>query len=224
MNQGPDQAGAQDPVFANAQLLQLFPSCVWLHDVKPEVYEPLNQRLLPIIDTLIDQQPLSERGETWQTHHDLHQRDDFSDFVALARKAARGALEHLQVDYGDFQITGCWANVNPPQSTHRPHCHPNNFLSGVYYAQVPKKGDGLVFHEPRPQALVLSPKVKKLSVFTGSEANLDVQEGRLIVFPSWLQHSVVKTRASGNRVSISFNIMLSSYAEDYSPPRWSKAR
>jgi uncharacterized protein (TIGR02466 family) len=213
-----------DQAFAATQLVQLFPTCVWQHDLKPEDYEPINRRILPTIRDLIKLQEVSEQSLTWQTHHDLYLREEFKDLIAFARKAARGVLDHLQIDYTDFQITGCWANVNPPQTRHRSHTHPNNFLSGVYYAQVPDSADGLLFHEPRAQALVISPKVKKLTALTGSEARLDVREGRLFIFPSWLGHSVAKTRAEGDRISVSFNFMLPSYAEDFSPPRWSKRR
>ena len=211
----------QGQVFADTQMLQLFPTCVWQHDLKPEDFEPINRRILPTIRELIKRQETSKQGLTWQTHHDLHHRDEFEGLIVFARKAARGVLDLLQVDYTDFQITGCWANVNPPQSGHRSHTHPNNYLSGVYYVQVPETADGLVFHEPRAQSLVISPKVKKLTYLTGSEANLDVREGRLFIFPSWLGHSVAMTRAAGDRISVSFNIMLSSFAEEFSPPRWS---
>ena len=214
----------QGQKFADTQMLQLFPTCVWLHDLKPEDHEPINRRIIPTIREIIERQAATEEGLTWQTHHDLHHRDEFEGLLGFARAAARSVLDHLQIDYTDFQITGCWANVNPPQSRHSTHTHPNNYLSGVYYAQVPDSGDGLVFHEPRAQAQVIAPKVKKLSYLTGSEANFDVQEGRLFIFPSWLGHSVSKTRAEGDRISVSFNFMLSSYVEEFSPPRWSKRR
>jgi uncharacterized protein (TIGR02466 family) len=214
----------QGQVFAAKQLVQLFPTCVWQHDLKPADYEPINQRILPTIRELIQRQDVSDQSFTWQTHHDLHHLDEFEDLIAIARKAARGVLDHLQVDYTDFQTTGCWANVNPLQTRHSSHTHPNNYLSGVYYIAVPDEADGLVFHDPRIQALVISPKVKKLSPLTASEASFKVREGRLFIFPSWLGHSVPKTRAQGDRISVSFNFMLSSFAEEFSQPRWSKRR
>ncbi len=39
----------QRQVFANTQMVQLFPTCVWLHDLKPEDHEPINRRIVPII-------------------------------------------------------------------------------------------------------------------------------------------------------------------------------
>ena len=212
----------QPQVFAESRVIPMFPTCVWLHDLKPEDSGPINAQILPAIEDMIAQQRTGEAGQTWQTHHDLHLRPEFERFVACARRATKGVLDFLQVDYGAFQITGCWANVNTPGSAHRPHSHPNNYLSGVYYAQVPETSDGLLFHEPRPQTMVMAPKVKKVTELTNSDFKLEVQVGRLLIFPSWLRHSVAKTGAAGDRVSVSFNVMLSNYAEDYSPPRWSR--
>ena len=214
----------QVQVFADSRVITMFPTCVWLHDLKPEDYGPINEQILPAIKDMIGRQRENEEGRTWQTHHDLHQHAEFKRLIAFARRATQGVLDFLQVDYSDFQITGCWANVNPPRSSHRPHSHPNNFLSGVYYAQVPETSDGLVFHEPRQQAMIMSPKVKMVNELTNSDFKLDVQTGRLVIFPAWLWHSVARTGAAGDRVSVSFNVMLSNYAEDFSPPRWSRHR
>lgn len=210
--------------FADARVLFFFPTCVWLHDLKPEDTEAINARIIPKIEALIEPREATIRGGIWQTHHDLHRLDEFEGLVALMRKAAQGALDFLQIDYSDFQVTGCWANVNPSGTGHRPHTHPNNFLSGVYYARTPRQADGLVFHEPRQQVFVLAPKVKKPTDYTGSEVRLDVREGRLVVFPAWLEHSVATTGGDGERISVSFNVMLSAYAEEFSPPRWSRRR
>ena len=49
---------------------------------------------------------------------------------------------------------------------------------------------------------------------------LDVKTGTLIMFPSWLLHSVDENRSSEERVSVAFNIMFTPYVEDMSPPNW----
>ncbi len=72
---------------ATTQVLQLFPTCVWLHDLKPEDHEPINRRILPTIREIIKRQRTPEEGLTWQTHHDLHHRDEFEDLVVFARAA-----------------------------------------------------------------------------------------------------------------------------------------
>jgi len=212
----------QPQAFADARVLTLFPTCVWLHDLKPEDIEAINAKVLPKVNALLEPRGETIKAGIWQTHHDLHTLEEFRRLVAAMRKATEAALGFLKVDYTDFAITGCWANVNPPGTGHRPHTHPNNFLSGVYYAQAPHNSDGLILHDPRAQAFVISPKVKELTELTGSEIKLEIRPGRLIVFPSWLEHSVATTQDGDERVSISFNVMLSNFTEEFGPPRWSR--
>jgi len=215
-------AQAQPQAFADARVLTLFPTCVWVHDLKPQDMEAINEAILPKIEALLEPRAETIKAGIWQTNHDLHRLEEFRRLVAIMRRASEAALDFLKIGRREIAITGCWANVNPPGTGHRPHTHPNNLLSGVYYARAPHQGDGLVLHDPRPQAHVLSPKVTQLSEVTGSEIKLDARPGRLVIFPAWLEHSVAPTVGPGERVSISFNLMLGHYAEEFSPPRWAR--
>ena len=47
-----------------------------------------------------------------------------------------------------------------------------------------------------------------------------MEEGTLLIFPSWLVHSVDPNRSNALRISVSFNTMFSSYAETMSRPLW----
>ena len=47
-----------------------------------------------------------------------------------------------------------------------------------------------------------------------------VPTGTLLMFPAWLQHSVDPNRSESRRISISFNVMFSAYAENISRPLW----
>ena len=47
-----------------------------------------------------------------------------------------------------------------------------------------------------------------------------MEEGTLLIFPSWLVHSVDPNRSNALRISVSFNTMFSSYAETMSGPLW----
>ena len=55
----------QRQVFAHSQLVQLFPTCVWLHDLRPEAYEPINRRILPVIAELVERHGSGLQGATW---------------------------------------------------------------------------------------------------------------------------------------------------------------
>ncbi len=47
-----------------------------------------------------------------------------------------------------------------------------------------------------------------------------VQDGTLLMFPSYLEHSVDANTSNEERVSVSFNLMLSSFTERLSKPLW----
>ena len=45
--------------------------------------------------------------------------------------------------------------------------------------------------------------------------------GTLLMFPSYLEHSVDANTSDAERVSVSFNVMFSSFTERLSKPLWS---
>ncbi len=47
-----------------------------------------------------------------------------------------------------------------------------------------------------------------------------VENGTLLMFPSYLEHSVDDNLSEEERVSISFNLMFSSFTEKLSKPLW----
>jgi len=103
----------------------------------------------------------------------------------------------------------CWANVNPRHAYNQQHQHPNSLLSGVYYVRVPAGDCGdLMLFDPRPQAWVLQPLWGPRGPASPQVHRLAPEEGRLLVFPSWLDHAVAQNTADAERVSISFNVDL----------------
>ena len=56
----------------------------------------------------------------------------------------------------------------------------------------------------------------------GSKIAVPIKEGRLVLFPAWLSHSVPVNVSDAERVSISFNIMFTDYTESMSPTLWEK--
>ena len=207
-------------MFKDKTIMPLFPTNIWAHDLAPEVYEPLNQRLVQRIEELLSPRPEIGPGETWQTRNDLQDDPAFAEFITLVRAAADGVIQFLEVEPLPYEVTGCWGNVNPHGSPHATHAHPNNYLSGVYYVRAPAGGDAITFHEPRPQPAIISPIIKRPNNHNAPQINYPVAEGKLILFPAWLRHSVPPNESGEERVSIAFNIMFSSFTETMSPPKW----
>ena len=207
-------------MFENLSVQELFPTPLWICDLTEAQARRLNAQLKARIAALIEPRPPIELGSTWQTDPVLHELPEFADFIEIVRAAARGAFEFLGVSYEAFEITGCWANVNPRGGINSSHNHPNNYLSGVYYVQVPPGTGQIVFADPRPQAAVMVPTTQRYNKFTGNKITADAKEGRMFLFPGWLFHSVPVNRSDADRISISFNVMFSNYTATMSPPLW----
>ena len=213
-------AKSGDAVFASVQPLRMFPTVVWKAQVRPRLRSRLNARIRAKLADLRRGAGSLDQGQAWQSGHSLHEFEELRELIETIRAAAVGALEHMRVGYSEFQITGGWANVNAPGAVHRAHGHPNNYLSGVYYVQVPQGGDTINFHDPRIQTAILRPPLQELIADNADQVVITIRAGTILLFPSWFQHSVEANRGKRQRISISFNIMFSAYAENLSKPMW----
>ena len=207
-------------MFADKKILTFFPTYSWVHDLRPEDYRLLNDQIAAKVEELMSPRPQLPPGEIWQTDQVLHELPEFSGFCRFVEAAATGALEFMNVRHEGFVISGCWANVSPPGAGHFGHTHPNNYLSGVYYVRTPPGANSITFHDPRIQTNIIAPHFNKTDQHNSSSATVPVQEGRMILFPSWLLHSVLPSQSSEERMSISFNIMFDDFAHTMAHPRW----
>lgn len=86
-----------------------------------------------------------------------------------------------------------------------PHIHPDAWLSGVYYPQVPeaiRTGEGpdgwLEFgYADRPFPSRLEPRVVRVRP----------AEGLLVMFPSYFYHRTIPFEAAGTRISVAFDLI-----------------
>ena len=207
-------------MFAKTAAFPLFATPVWGFDLPEDQAGPINARLLDLLERWFTPRPDLKPGETWQTTHDLHEREEFAPLLPFVQGAVDSVLESLAVRDRAWLITGCWANINPAGGFHPPHIHPNNLISAAYYLKIPREADAIVFHDPRPQAQLLKPVATRAVPEMQAEIQIEAKPGRMVLFPSWLRHSVRPNYGNEERVSISFNVMLDDYATTNSAPMW----
>jgi len=201
-------------MFSEINVMGCFPTPIWLLSIAN--HQELNRPLIAVIDKIRaaekwDTRPLVGReglGDHLQTRDDLHTLKEFAAFNQMAINAAKQVFERLQYEYETFYITGCWANVSIKGYSHKEHVHPNNFLSGVYYAKAHPGCGPIVFDDPRPQVKVLIPNIKAPNLYNTHNFEIQPKEGDLVLFPSWLPHRVRVNTTDQERVSVSFNIMF----------------
>ena len=54
--------------------------------------------------------------------------------------------------------------------------------------------------------MALTPKVSEYNYVTGKEQTLQVNSGKLVIFPSNLMHRVKENKSDKNRFSLAFNL------------------
>ena len=198
----------------------LFPTTLWTFEIPADVYGRINAGLRNKFDQLIAAAPDKNHKGTWQTAYDLHTQPEMQELNGYFMNAVHEVISVLSTTYKDVEITGCWANISPPGSSHNSHTHPNNFLSAVYYVTVPQGGNQINFHDPRYQSYILASPVEQSNIHNAEYAEIEVEEGSLLLFPSWLVHSVPANNSNERRISISFNINFTNFTELLSAPSW----
>jgi uncharacterized protein (TIGR02466 family) len=213
-------ATSQAPTVDSTEIVPLFPTLVWKMQLSRETYEPINGEIKAKLTALARTTPGLAPDGKLQTDQTLHHLAEFLALTDIINGAATGVLDFLKIVYASLEITGCWANISPPGDGHRPHTHPNNYLSGVYYVQVQAGADTISFDDPRPQTNIISPATSEITDENAGQIHITTREGLLVLFPSWLQHQVPRNKSQRNRISVAFNIMFSQFGETMSQPKW----
>ncbi|MGI9227239.1 MAG: 2OG-Fe(II) oxygenase family protein [Gammaproteobacteria bacterium] len=198
----------------------MFPTFMWKIQLRKDIYTSANTRVLNTLDEMRQNFPPLSASEAWQSTPELHNQEAFRHLVQYFHNTATTILMFLKVGYKELVITGCWANILAKGAAHEAHKHPNNFLSGVYYVQTQPGADTINFHDPRIQTAIIRPPVKELTAENTDQVVVKVSNGTLLVFPSYLEHSVSPNESDKERVSISFNVMFTSFTETMSKPLW----
>ena len=106
-----------------------------------------------------------------------------------------------------------WININKPDDYNVMHHHPTCDLSGVLWIKAPKDCGVIEFESPVSfqtyNEVESYTKDFKDSINYFHTYYFTPTEGRILVFPSHLQHQVRENKSNEERISVSFNIRLS---------------
>ena len=120
------------------------------------------------------------------------------------------ATEHYAWDCKPekIKITGMWSVINKKNSYNVRHFHPKCNLSAAYYVKAKENCGKIKFFDPTDQKSMQSPPKKVLNVLSSEVVNFVPEEGDLLIFPSYLHHSVEENLSKDERIVISFNIQI----------------
>ena len=109
-----------------------------------------------------------------------------------------------------ININNMWAIINTGGSANLRHQHGNSTISGAYYVRAPKNSGDIVFYDPWPAPVYTYPKSVNPNLLNAQVNGISPKEGALVLFPSYLDHSVNENLSNEERIVISFNITIQS--------------
>lgn len=103
-----------------------------------------------------------------------------------------------------------WINFFTRNQTEHEHTHYGNFLSGCYYVNAPEGSGVFSFPDPvRERQMwrgIFAKQVEHENFLNVGSCSYVPQRGRLLMFQSWMPHSVLKHNSDEPRISIAFNV------------------
>ena len=109
-------------------------------------------------------------------------------------------------------FVSAWVNINPPEAFNMKHNHPTSDLSGVLWIKSQKDCGNIIFESPRSFAThqeieCYNEDFKENNNYFHS-FSFNPVAGRIMVFPSHLEHHVDFNNSQEDRISVSFNMRL----------------
>jgi len=194
--------------------MPLFSTCVYICENGPT---HLNAGLAGLARKLMqDDRNATQRTNFggWHYAFDFFELKDpvVTEFHDQMVQHVQGFINHFRPEgrkkQDKFRLRG-WINVNRAGDFNTLHSHPGCFLSATYYVEVPQgmKGGEIFFRDPRGPAVAMyeTPGIDLPWVGSGLGVPFSPTAGRLLLFPSWLEHRVERFEGAGDRISIAFN-------------------
>lgn len=137
----------------------------------------------------------------------LHKIKPFNLLTAEIIKSVR----EFMFEYGyhhsripDAFIQTMWFNISGKGDFLFPHAHAGSFLSGAYYIKTTKENH-ILFHDEQKNFYEYPERMNELSTMIHP---VKCEPGRLLLFPSNLEHSTPIQYDDGEKIVISFNVVL----------------
>lgn len=195
---------------------QLFPIPVLIHNVPSGIYESIQNEIyncLPKVRKTDLTNPWGDGVETsfkyGKEENKFIQQYNCNNLENEILNASRYFLGKYNVKNTlDYAIINSWINFSHKGQFQFDHSHTDSIvypdctvvLSGVYYFQTNQNDGDIIFSSPNPLQL------SSLDIFSMGYANYRPQMGKMLLFPSWLQHRVAVNNTDNIRISISFNV------------------
>ena len=189
-----------------------FPTPVWT--LQLDDYQSINEQMYKFIKITQskDHEGINKSNiKGWHSKDFNMQENEPKNFIKFILPAIEQVITDMnwEKQKQSININNMWAIINTGGAANLRHQHGNSTISGAYYVRAPKSCGDIVFYDPRPAPVYSHPNVKAPNFLNAQVNGISPKEGALVLFPSFLDHSVNENESNEERLVISFNIRLS---------------
>ena len=188
-----------------------FPTPVWT--LQLDNYQSINEQMYKFVKIAQskDREGINKSNvKGWHSKDFNMQENEPKNFIKFILPAIEQVITDMnwEKQKQSININNMWAIINTGGSANLRHQHGNSTISGAYYVRAPKKSGDIVFYDPRPAPVYTYPKALKPNLLNAQINGINPKEGVLVLFPSYLDHSVNENLSNEERIVISFNITI----------------
>jgi len=188
-----------------------FSTPIWAEKI--EAYEKVNKEMLTYILNLQKKDPVGVLKSNFKGWHsaDFNMKDiDPINFITSIKNNLNTSIKDMNWDLNiqSVKISNMWAIINQKGAWNQKHQHSNSDISAAYYVTAPEGCGDIVFYDPRPARVYKQPIAKSPNKLNGTVNSIKPEAGMLVLFPSYLDHSVNPNISDKKRIVISFNLSL----------------
>jgi len=112
----------------------------------------------------------------------------------------------LGLETTNFKMTTSWVTKTPPNCGSQRHSHKNSYYSGVLYLTDHLDQSPILFFNPNDSKnSILTNPEKEYNNFNSKTWSVHPEKNKVILFPSHIDHMILKNFSNKDRYSVAFN-------------------
>ena len=188
-----------------------FSTPIWTSKI--DNYEKINNTMKNYIYKLQEKDPkgvIKSNLKGWHSQNFNMKDDEPKKFIEAIKKNINKAINDMAWDLSNQEVTlsNMWAIINKQGAMNQKHHHSNSDLSAAYYVTAKEGCGDIIFYDPRPGKVYKHPISNIPNLLNANNNGVKPEPGMLVLFPSYLEHSVNPNTTDHERIVISFNISL----------------
>ena len=181
----------------NEPTLYLFSSPIWQFDIQINFDEAIKETY--DIQKNNESVSLSNLGGYQSPNIDI--KKHFPELFAEISKVLQSISAETDMN---LILDNSWININKTGDLNKSHCHPLTSMSAVFYLKSQEDSGNIVFSNP---TLARHYHINLGNKYFWGTYWLPPVQGRLYVFPAYLEHGLNHNQNKEDRISLALNFI-----------------